>query len=464
MTLKMLNILTYILLAYLALGCKKEDPVEIFEIRPIVGDYYVSPDGNDSNNGSKTLPFRSIQKAVGIMAPGDTVVVIAGDYPECVTISKSGSSESTRLLIFSESLHGAKCSGFRIKGDFVTLDGFDVEADAVKNYVGISVAGKSNVEILNCKVHECPMGGINFAHDAVQGSNNARIINNILEHNGQWGINLIGSNGLIEGNEITKTVQHHPKGDEPGFQGNDADGLRIFGDNHIIRGNRVLDIGDPGDGGNIDPHVDCLQTWDGSLNGQPVMTNTIIEGNYFRVKHFTGKGILLESTTGNACHHLIIRNNIFEYRDIGVAAFSGEFHDIFIYNNVFNSILSGDSWGTSVALTNVTNYDYRNNITVDCHKEHRKILGGSGIVDYNLAWSSDGSHFTMEPGLQAHDLMGVNPKFVKYTGNFGENDYHLQAGSPAINAGAALSDVPNDFDGTARPQGSGYDIGAFEFH
>ncbi len=45
----------------------------------------------------------------------------------------------------------------------------------------------------------------------------------------------------------------------------------------------------------------------------------------------------------------------------------------------------------------------------------------------------------------------------------GGSDYHLQSGSPAIDAGADLSGtVDNDMDGNARPNGSSHDMGAYE--
>jgi hypothetical protein len=47
--------------------------------------------------------------------------------------------------------------------------------------------------------------------------------------------------------------------------------------------------------------------------------------------------------------------------------------------------------------------------------------------------------------------------------NFQTDDYHLTSASPLINAGALLADAASDFDGNPRPQGLGYDIGAFEF-
>ena len=53
----------------------------------------------------------------------------------------------------------------------------------------------------------------------------------------------------------------------------------------------------------------------------------------------------------------------------------------------------------------------------------------------------------------------VNPQFV----NLATKNFHLQPASPLIDKGTTLSQVANDYDGVARPQGSAYDIGAFEY-
>jgi MYXO-CTERM domain-containing protein len=42
-------------------------------------------------------------------------------------------------------------------------------------------------------------------------------------------------------------------------------------------------------------------------------------------------------------------------------------------------------------------------------------------------------------------------------------DYHLQNGSLAIDAGTSTAAPHTDLEGRSRPQGDGYDIGAFEF-
>jgi len=51
---------------------------------------------------------------------------------------------------------------------------------------------------------------------------------------------------------------------------------------------------------------------------------------------------------------------------------------------------------------------------------------------------------------------GIDPRFI------GSSNVRLRAGSPAIDAGAALTYVRHDADGAVRPRGQGYDLGAYE--
>ncbi len=456
-----LKLALFSLLLPVLMFCQEKDglidePNNFDDLTPRVGDYYVSVDGKDSNPGTDSLPWRTIKKAVSVLEPGEVLIVKKGNYNELVKVKHGGFSNKARIYIVSEVIGAAKCIGFRIDANYVTVDGFDVEANT-KSWAGIIVKNASYVNIKNCYVHECPSGGI-----IVKGNTKkVNVINNKLVHNGIVGISLIGQESIILNNEVSSCVQFHPKGKEPNFTGHDADGIKVYGSGHLIKGNKIVNIGDPSDGGNINPHADGLQSWNGK--DRKILSNSVIEGNYISVPHKSGKGILLE-TNGPVCRNIVIRNNIIEFCDIGVAAFSGKFENIKIHNNIFRSKLNHKSWGTSAFLKNVKNYEFINNITVDCHPEHRKIIGTSGKVDYNILWNSNGETLkSMTPGKQKNEIVGQDPKFIDFKESFGKSDYHLKPESPVIDKGISLPNVLFDFDSIPRPQGKAFDLGAYEY-
>jgi hypothetical protein len=75
--------------------------------------YYVSLNGNDSNNGtSLSTPFRNIQKCASVMVAGDTCYIRAGTYRETVTPTNSGTS-------------GSPIKYLNYNGESVTISGAD---------------------------------------------------------------------------------------------------------------------------------------------------------------------------------------------------------------------------------------------------------------------------------------------------------------------------------------------------
>ncbi len=60
---------------------------------------------------------------------------------------------------------------------------------------------------------------------------------------------------------------------------------------------------------------------------------------------------------------------------------------------------------------------------------------------------------------EPHGINGGDPKFV----DFSVYDFRLQEHSPLIDSGDTLASVLTDRVGVARPNGTGYDIGAYEF-
>jgi hypothetical protein len=78
----------------------------------------------------------------------------------------------------------------------------------------------------------------------------------------------------------------------------------------------------------------------------------------------------------------------------------------------------------------------------------------SGIVGTNNIFYGNG------PAPIA-DNLNADPKLKNLSVT--SPDFHLQAGSPAIDAGLTIPGFATDFDGIARPQGSAFDIGAYEY-
>jgi hypothetical protein len=79
-------------------------------------------------------------------------------------------------------------------------------------------------------------------------------------------------------------------------------------------------------------------------------------------------------------------------------------------------------------------------------------------VTKNLIDKPDGQKMTEDEILGSGYVMG-DPQFV----DVASRNFHLKSTSPAIDSGASGLAPDQDFDGTLRPQGSGDDIGAFEF-
>ncbi len=103
----------------------------------------------------------------------------------------------------------------------------------------------------------------------------------------------------------------------------------------------------------------------------------------------------------------------------------------------------------------------RNNIfwITDTRSFFRENSGDDFIHEHNLYLRSKGNtdYYNYNIDLHPSELNG-DPRFV----GFDQQDFRLQADSPAIDAGALLG-YSADFEGNPVPQGNDPDIGAYEF-
>ena len=72
--------------------------------------YFVSPTGSDANTGTNAaVPFKTIQKALDLAAPGSTITLAAGEYPESIVTKTAGTAASPITIKGPES--GKSVSG-----------------------------------------------------------------------------------------------------------------------------------------------------------------------------------------------------------------------------------------------------------------------------------------------------------------------------------------------------------------
>jgi len=80
-------------------------------------EYHVSKSGADTNDGSKSAPFKTISRAAQISQPGDVITVHEGIYRERIDPPRGGTSDENRIIY--QAAPGAKVV---IKGSEVVTD------------------------------------------------------------------------------------------------------------------------------------------------------------------------------------------------------------------------------------------------------------------------------------------------------------------------------------------------------
>lgn len=407
--------------------------------------YYVSTSGSDSNAGSQSAPWRTIQKAIISASPGGVVNVLDGNYSEKVAITRSDISLQAggKVIIKGVTIYSSDTNQL----SNISVKGFEITNGNTSGN-GIYVRNAINVVVENNYIHDVGSAvsddGIKiFAPPANQRMTNHVIVrNNTIYHAHQSCIFTAGEYNLVERNNCSYTIQ-------PTDTNGDADCFRYFGGNHIFRNNYCHDI--PFDGVYVrDSHTDCFQTF-----GDPAIGHDILfEGNTCNLPYgdqtqsVTAKGW----QTQQQAYNLTLRNNIVI---TNLASIFRDVHDVTIVNNTF---VGKTDAAQGIQLMNAQNVTVKNNIFYH-YPDSR------GAIDneyYNGVYSTitAGNNCLYQIGGSRKDTGDVigDPLFV----NSSQNDYHLQSGSVCVDKGVNVG-VTIDKDGVARPQGSGYDIGAYEY-
>jgi hypothetical protein len=171
----------------------------------------------------------------------------------------------------------------------------------------------------------------------------------------------------------------------------------------------------------------------------------------------TGGGISLSSTAFTIVNNFITGNGgptgLIGGIDLATVATTGA-HQL-----DFNTIANND--GAATVNTGINCGTVTMPIAFDSDIVYgNTVSSGGGQIGGSSNCSASYSDISGSGTAPGSGNINADPLFVSVV----NGNYHLTAGSPCINAADPAATVDVDFDGDTRPQGSGRDIGADEFH
>jgi hypothetical protein len=192
--------------------------LEHLEARELLTTFYVATTGSDGDDGTLDAPFRTLNYAVGLLHPGDTLLVRGGTYREWLNSAvPGGTSWSAPVTIAAYPgempvLRPAKEEADQVlkfasgSEHFISIEGLVLDAarvlyDAVKITAGDGVA--SHIRLLNCEIMNAPQQGVLVTQ---VGADYNEFVNCKIHDNGtdnfNHGMYLETSHNLVDGCEF----------------------------------------------------------------------------------------------------------------------------------------------------------------------------------------------------------------------------------------------------------------------
>ena len=465
-------------------------------------NYYVSANnGSDSNNGSETTPFKTINRAISFVNPGGTIFVMNGTYQNngygtvdtatntnmnnnhVVTINKSG-SEGAYITLKNYPGHSPLIQfdgrgGIVISNNmnYIIIEGFEVVGPGASITYAEAYANRE-YKVLAASD---PNDDINYNHTYFSGKgiwggygahHHIIIRNNIVHDTAGSGIRFNDSDHItIEYNEVYNTT----------WWTSSASSAVVFAETiasseadngtdvkMVIRGNLVYNNWNripfyvtqlPDNSGNTNPNYGTA-TYNNILDGQGLYV-TRSDDNYYGTFLFennvcvnNGKnGINFDNSLGASA---IIQNNTLYYNGVHEII-----QDISVANG--NPAHRGQKVG-GIKANRVQNVTVANNIVVTRDNLFSAIelpnISGSRPVLNNiflngkLPSDDNGVPYNF---ISCCNMIDVDPLFTQVPSSvngaidISQANFELTENSPAINAGDSNYSPSDDFLSNPRP-------------
>ena len=359
-----------------------------------------NPSCSDAGTGSPVKPFCTIGAAAGRVTAGQTVRVGAGTYPEMVTVATSGTAKKPISFITAPGATvtvSGRTSGFVIAGErWIRVQGFRVTN--TRSY-GIRVTDSAHITLKQNRVSFSGMPVFRRTRTGIRLDNvtDSVVAGNTADHNTNFGIALINGSTRndIRGNHAFENARGHIRA---------AAGIRLTSS----PGNTVR--------GNISHHNE-----DSGIEAYAGSNNTLLYNN---VAYDNGDhGIDNNKSTGQR----IVANTVYRNVTSGINVEGGS---------------TGATLRNNISVDNgIDSPRSRSNISVDGASIPRTTLNYDLVHltapnQVLLIWDST-SYFSLASFRDAtkQEARGIqaDPLFA----NPAARDFHLTAGSPAIDSANA---------------------------
>ncbi len=432
-----------------------------FTVRTQGKIYFVAKTGKDSGNGSWSNPWASVGHAVDSIANGDIIYVGDGvtatkthQFHGCVNLSESGTANLPRALV---AYPGAKVD---IGGPTATCD------QPFGNFSGSENKAAHHWVVSQFRA----LGG---GDTALPGNTGYRLVGNYVSMNDpidncqSGAIAAEGNDVYILGNQLENTAKDNPT-------------VSKLCHTIYLSGRRAMSAADCG-------------------GRCPTESNREVGWNLLN-DNYDNRGINIYSEQAYAAfieNHRVHDNYIVKHRGDGILIGYYVTGENYFYNNVIIDAGLGPEWGGEISghYAIQINGGHESNPPTSLHIWNNTIHGGGYpqnsdsaaiewgprgavtldfannlVVSPNVPYTSPSSD--PFPSTSAPNLWSGQSKNPAWnTGavsgalgfvNAAGGDLHLTAASAARDQGI-LTKFAVDFDGLLRPQGSGFDLGAYEF-